>query len=315
MRERRWSGARPLVALAAVLCGLAVGGCSATSVDNSDASRRGFVTTPTTTARSTQAAVSPSPGAAEPATPGSTGVTPAPPGSASGAATPAPSRRGPTATSRAVTPAQPVTALGRATVTMTYVRGGFVDVLVVGETGRPAPTGRVTVTDGRALSDVYALTLQPGQNGSTARTRVTQRDHEIWADYAGDAQYAPARSATLFQPIYSVTITVGPVPARQRLGVAFTVTASVRPTQPGGPPLIGSVRFQYDGKDVKVPVRDGSASGSLTPTSLGWSSATVTYGDDDLYRGPLATTDAIFIYEQASAADLPTAAPAPGTNP
>ncbi|ONH29782.1 hypothetical protein [Pseudofrankia asymbiotica] len=203
----------------------------------------------------------------------------------------------------------------RPTVTLAYVRGGTITIRASGNTGGPPPSGTVTVTDGESLSDVYTVALASGQGGiSTASVHVAKRDHVIWADYAGDDRYTPTRSATLRQPLYAVSITVGPIPDQPRRGQPFTITAQVSPTGPG-PALVGRVSFQFEGRRVAEPVGNGSVQASLVVTGNG-GIVTVTYDDDDLYRGPLTTTDSIVPFAfDTDPSTLPTAAPAPGTNP
>jgi hypothetical protein len=182
-------------------------------------------------------------------------------------------------------------------------------VTVTGAAGEPAPTGQVTVTDGTALFDVYTLTLQPGDDGAShASTFVEKRvDHEIWAAYSGDATYAPARSATVRQPIYEMTMVPGPMPKAMSVGASFTMTARAYPNDPNDPPLIGYVTFSFENESVNGEVRDGVAEATLTARSAGTGGVELFYSGDDLYNGAPTDGGSVTIY--------PPGTPFPGSGP
>ena len=161
----------------------------------------------------------------------------------------------------------PVTAvsLQLASTNLVYPLPPAFEIIVSPASGKPAPTGTVTVTDGSTPVGTYTLyALTQGHLIGLVLPPLNVGTHPLTAVYSGDANYAPGTSATV-----TVTVTPGPVKLSlscqsTSLKLGQTLSCTVNADE-GLLPVTGTVTYTVT----------GWGSGSITLNKAG--QATITY--------------------------------------
>ena len=136
-----------------------------------------------------------------------------------------------------------------------------------------------------------AVAIQNGQAQFTTNSLPWGSD-VIFAFYSGDSNYGPS-SDGMFEIVNPLTATVALVTsnASAQQGQNVTFTATVTPTQQGGPAPTGGVQFQLSGSTYFTGVLNASGQTAYSTNTLSVGTYTVgaVYNGDTKYSGSSAT--------------------------
>lgn len=166
---------------------------------------------------------------------------------------------------------------------------------VVSASGSGAtPTGTMTITDGG--STVASASLDT--TGSATLTLFpTTGFHEVQAVYGGDSNYSGSQSSLQDVTVTAPAVTVALTATPPTVTASGTISASVVVTGNGPIAPTGNVQFTLAGKVVAtVPLNNGTASATLTPTQVGHNGVQVVYMGDSNYES--ATSNAFVVTAQ-----------------
>ncbi len=186
----------------------------------------------------------------------------------------------------------------------------FTAVVTPAQGGGPTLTGTVQfAADGTNLGT--AVTISGGQ-AQISTTTLAAGTHTITATYSGDSNYLGSTGTvtqTISGPTIPTTTAVVSSNPSSPAGNSVTFTATVTPSQAGGPVLTGTVQFTSDGTDLGGPVTvsNGMAATSTTTLAQGTHTIVAAYsGDPDYAVSSGMTTQTITAASDFSLALNPT---------
>jgi pro-kumamolisin-like protein/Big-like domain-containing protein len=155
-------------------------------------------------------------------------------------------------------------------------------------TNQPAPTGSVNFFD--ASGTIGTATVMNGAATITTSS-LPGGEYAVLATYSGDVNYAGVTS-TVNETVnlLSSTTAVTASSSTVQQGLSVTFTATVSPTQAGGPTPSGSLQFFSNGTGIGLTSLNASGQAQLTTTSLsvGSDQITAAYGGDQNYSGSMS---------------------------
>jgi len=175
-------------------------------------------------------------------------------------------------------------------------RGTSVTFTAQVTTGQPSPpafTGTV-----QFLSDAVSLGAPVGVSGAgqaqVSTSSLSGGTHTITAEYSGDSNFAASTGSTT-QTVLLIGTTTSVSSSSNTIsqGSNVTFTATVTPTQNGGPTMTGTVQFESNGSNIgsAVNVSNGQAQVQTTTLPVGSDQITAVYSGDSNYSG--STSSAI----------------------
>jgi len=177
--------------------------------------------------------------------------------------------------------------------------------------GGVAPTGTLSLFDGTSLiggpvpvTGSGCANGNPGLGASFQVTLNTGGDHNITAQYSGDASYATSTSSPIVvHPLYPTTMTVTPSATTINYGQSVTITANIVSTGKS-PAMTGTLSFNgsytpINGPVTTTPGTDAKGNQTLTATVTTTPQFSeyvyVSYTGDSNFGGAFATSSTITV--------------------
>jgi pro-kumamolisin-like protein/Big-like domain-containing protein len=188
------------------------------------------------------------------------------------------------------------------------------------QAGGPPLTGTVSFSYFNNLGDVFPVGTQTVSNGQAQVTTNTLPSNvvSVGANYSGDMNYAISSGMTAEMVHQTATTTVATSSnSTITQGSNVTFTATITPSQGGGPALTGTVQFTSNGTNVGSAANvsmngaNGQASVSTTTLSQGSDQIVAAYSGDSNYNGSTSSA----ITETVNAAPTFTVTANPTTIP
>ncbi len=166
----------------------------------------------------------------------------------------------------------------------------FTAVVASDQPGGPAPTGTVQFRDENGVPIGNPATLSNGQTQVSTSLLSGGTDY-ISATYSGDTDYESCNgSYTQTVLLVGTTTTTSSSASAIQQGSSVTFTATVTPTQAGGPALTGTVQFTLNSTTtIGTPsVVNGQAQFSTTTLPVGNDAISAQYSGDANYAASTA---------------------------
>jgi subtilase family serine protease len=151
-----------------------------------------------------------------------------------------------------------------------------------------AATGTIAVSLGSTLEETLPVsaTADPVSHELFFTVFPTFPDakpgqNPISAKYSGDSSYAPSSATGTVTVLFGTTTTLTSSSPTIQAGQSVTLTAKVVGTPSGGPPMTGSVQFQFNGSNLGAPVVLQAGQAQLSTSSLPFG----TFGIGAFYLG------------------------------
>ena len=178
-----------------------------------------------------------------------------------------------------------------------------------GALGAGTPAGTVVLSDGgNPIASCGTMTLLNGQASCTV-TYSSAGTHSIAATYSGDPNFLTSSvSTTVTVAKASTSLSLTSSASSATAGASVTFTAKVSIGSPGSGSPTGTVNF-FEGTSTicsAVPPSNGTATCSVTLSTIGNNSITAVYSGDGGFSGSSASAVSVAVASASSVPGAPT---------